>query len=243
MWYRKLLLLVCATLVTSAWAGTYTVGAESTSYAPYYTTQGGNWTGYAREVLDAFAKESGHTFVYKPRPVKRLLGEFVEGKLDFKFPDNPYWGQDAKKGNGVVYSEPVAPYVDGVLVRPDRKGAGKDQLKTLGTVLGFTAWDYLGDIKSGAIRLRENTNMTSLLKMALAGKVDGVYANPAVVRYQLRKMGEGEDALVLDADLPHTRSAYHLSTIRHPEVIDQFNQFLKSKADWIAQLQAKYGIR
>jgi polar amino acid transport system substrate-binding protein len=50
---------------------------------------GGNYAGYARDVLDTFAAQYGHTFSYKPMPVARLWDEYlVQKSVDIKFPDN-----------------------------------------------------------------------------------------------------------------------------------------------------------
>lgn len=75
----------------------FNVGVEELDYLPYYTSKGNNYQGYARELLDAFAKERGYTFDYKPLPVKRLFQSLLKKQVDFKFPDNPNWQSDLKK--------------------------------------------------------------------------------------------------------------------------------------------------
>ena len=119
----------------------YVIGVENIDYFPHYTYENGKFEGHGRAILDAFAKSQGYTFVYEAFPIKRLYNNFLDQKLDFKYPDNPNWKQKLKRGTQVHYSQPVAEYIDGVVVLPERKGQGVKQLKTLGTVLGFTAWD------------------------------------------------------------------------------------------------------
>lgn len=235
-------LLLSALFVSGALAQSFVVGVESIDYYPLYATQDNEYKGYGRALLDAFAKSKGYTFSYEPLPVKRLFNTFLTtDKLDFKFPDNEYWSGDAKKGKGVVYSEPAVEYIDGVSVKPENIGKGTDALKSMGLIGGFTAWDYLDAINSGAIKTDESRNYQNLLRKGFSGRVDGVYSNVAVVRYQLKQMGK-EGALVFDKDLPHTRSNYHLSSIKHPEVVKEFNEFLAANAGMVEKLKQEYGV-
>lgn len=140
------------------------------------------------------------------------MNKLLENEVDAKFPDNAYWSQEEKVGHGVIYSEAVVPYTDGLLVLPDRIGKGADKLGIIATMIGFTPWAYIDDINSGRIKLRENTKLTSALKMAIAGRVDGVYFNPVAAKFLLKSKGLGENSLVYDPELPHTDSNYHIST-------------------------------
>jgi ABC-type amino acid transport substrate-binding protein len=222
----------------------YTIGVERIHYLPYYTYEGAEYSGYARDLFDMFAEHAGVSFEYKILPVERLFDNFLNKKdrLDFKFPDNPMWRQDLKKGKKVTYSKSIAPYIDGVMVRPKNIGKGKKALKVLGTARGFTPWDYLGDLKKGKMRKQENNSFTGLIKQAIAGRVDGAYINIAVATYQLKHVLHKTGSLIFDNSLPHTNSHYLLSSIQHPEMIKKFDQFLKEKASDIAVLKQKYGI-
>lgn len=219
------------------------VGVENIEYYPIYTVEKGEYRGYARELLDEFAKKYGHTITYKPLPIKRLFNDFVNGKFDLKFPDNSYWAGDLKKGKNVTYSDPALEYIDGSLVLPANSGKGKEQVKRLGIVRGFTPWEYLGDIKSGKVKTQESTKISQLMQSAEAGRVDAVYFNVQVARYFLNHSKEFSENLVeFDDSLPHTRSHYHLSSIKHPEVIAQFNEFMKHEAALVDSLRKKYEV-
>ena len=52
-------------------AETFTVGVELQPYMPYSDVQDGQYLGYGRDLLDAFAAHQGHVFVYRPLPVRR----------------------------------------------------------------------------------------------------------------------------------------------------------------------------
>ena len=222
-------------------AETFTVGVELQPYMPYSDVQDGQYLGYGRDLLDAFAAHQGHVFVYRPLPVRRLLSDFLHGRVDFKYPDNPRWNADQKQGHRLLFSQAAAESVDGVLVKPQFLGKGKARLLRLGTQRGFTPWPYLDDIKAGKILLIQANKIDSLLAMAKSDRVDGVYLNPNVVSHQLANSAE-QDALVFDPSLDYQDDHYLLSTIKHPEVIAQFDAFLVSQATLVRGLKERHGI-
>jgi ABC-type amino acid transport substrate-binding protein len=226
----------------SVQAEQYVIGVENIEYYPLYAKREGKYAGFARALFDEFAGQSGHKFIYKPLPIKRLFKGFIEGDLDFKFPDSPYWKQDLKKGKKVVYSDSVVEYVDGVLVSPENLGRGKDALKSLGVLRGFTPWDFLDDIKAKKIGLKEVNSLEALIKMTKSKKVDGVYFNVIVANYFQEKTLFDKGGVLFDSSLPHTRSHYYLSTIQHPALIEEFNYFLATNQALVASLKARYGV-
>lgn len=222
---------------------TYVVGVEDLDYYPHYRAKGGDYQGFARDVLDLFATQQGIRFDYKPLPISRLYPAFLEGQVDFKYPDNPNWQQDAKAGKSISYSASVVQAIDGVMVLPSKVGATADSLKSLGTVRGFTAWDYLDRIKAGSLKVQEVTAFDASLQQGINGRVDGVYMNVDVARYLLRENIQQPDALVFDAGLPHTQGSYQLASLKHAALIEQFNAFLAAQAEQINALKAKYQLQ
>lgn len=231
-------------LATSCWAAgkSYTIGVEELDYYPVYGIQSGNYAGYARDLFDAFAKDRGYRFDYKPFPINRLFANFFQGQVDFKFPDNPYWQKDLRSGKNVVYSGSVVTYIDGTLVLPELKEAGSERIKTLGTVAGFTPWAWMDALKSKQVILRENANSTALAQQVVAKRVDAAYANVAVVNYQLDNVLKTPGALVFNSKLPFSKDNYFLSTLHHPEVIAEFDAWQKSHQDFVRGLKKKYGV-
>lgn len=235
-------LLTCLPLqlLSPAQAETFKVGVELQPYLPYSNVQDGEYLGYGRDLLDAFAAHQGHVFIYQPLPVRRLLSDLLNDRVDFKYPDNPRWNADQKQGYALHYSQAAAPAIDGVLVKPRFLGQGKERLLRLGTQRGFTPWPYLGEINAGKIMLIQANQIDSLLAMAMSDRVDGVYLNPQVVRHQLyNNAGSG---LVFDPKLPYQDDHYFLSSIKHPEVIAQFDAFLTSQAELVQSLKDRHGI-
>lgn len=91
------IILSFGVLITGAFSAEYTVGVEAINYAPFYSDEGGDYSGFARDLLDLFAERQGCRFVYKPLPVKRLFSSLLNKSVDFKFPDNPDWQMTMKK--------------------------------------------------------------------------------------------------------------------------------------------------
>jgi polar amino acid transport system substrate-binding protein len=240
---RSIAVLFSLLLSSSVWAEgkTFTVGVETLDYLPHYSSQGGEYKGFAADVLRAFAKEKGYVLQFKPYPVARLIGVFVGGEVDFKYPDNANWAGDAKKGATIVYSDPVSEITDGSMVLPDMKG--KVQMKTLGAPRGFTPWSYLGLINAGKVKVQELDSVDALIKSVQSKRVDAGYANVDVAAYYMKNVLKTPDVLVFDDSLPFDRFTVHLSTIKHAAVISEFNQFLKDKKAMIDGLRAQYGIK
>lgn len=220
----------------------FIVGVEDIEYYPLYAMREREYSGFSRELLDSFAAASGHDFEYRAFPVKRLVEEFVKGNTDFKFPDSPYWRTDVKEGKKIIYSDEVLEFIDGVLVPPENIGMGKNYLKTLGIPRGFTAFDYLDDIANNTINLHESNTLKSLMKMVASKRIQGVYFNIIVARYYLMNTEFNQDAVIFDKTLPHTRDYYHLSTIKHPKIMEEFNAFLANNKAQIETLKAKYNV-
>ena len=228
---------------SSAWAHErkLTVGVEELDYTPAYAVKNGEYVGAARDILDAFATAKGYTLVYKPLPIKRLYAELVSGGIDLKFPDSPTWAGDFKKGRPLAYSKPVINYIDGVLVLPENAGRGAEGVQTLGTVSGFTPFAWLDRVKTGAVALKENPRLDLLLKQAAMGRFDGAYASVAVANYTLDSVLGTPGALVFDPRLPHSRDAYQLSSLVHPEVIVEFDAWMAANAAQVKAIKERHG--
>jgi len=237
------LILLCSLLgASSVGAADFRVGVELQPYQPFYSVQDGEYQGYARELLDAFAANQGHRFHYVPLPVRRLLNDFLAAKVDFKFPDDPQWNADLKQGHRIYYSQAAAAYTDGVLVSPEHLGKGMQRIQVLGTQRGFTPWPYLPQIESGQLSVSLSNHVSSLLQMAVNGRVDAIYLNLQVARHALTVDRLPADALVFDPSLPHVEGHYFLSSQHHPEVIAEFDAFLRKNPALLRRLKAKYAL-
>ena len=66
----------------------------------------------------------------------------------------------------------------------------------------------------------------------------GVMAANYVMNEVLRRPG----VLVYDDSLPNSKSEFSMSTIAHPEVIKQLDEFLVKEKSFVDKLKAKYKI-
>lgn len=221
---------------------TFVIGVENQDYLPAYGLKNGQYHGFARELFDAFAKDRGYAFEYRALPVPRLYASFFNGQVDFKFPDNAHWKQDQRSGKSIIYSDPVLTYIDGVVVPVDRKGVAVDEIRTLGTVAGFTPWAWMDRVGAGKVRVSENASFEALVRQVVARRIDGAYANIAVVNYQLDKVLAMPGALTFATHLPYSRDHYHLSTTRHAVVIQEFNAWLKQNGGQVESMKKRHGV-
>lgn len=90
---NKYIFVTVLLILKNSFAGEFTIGVENLSYYPHYTMESGQYEGFARDILDSFAKAKGHKFIYKPVVVSELTKDFINGKVDFKYPDNQYWAK------------------------------------------------------------------------------------------------------------------------------------------------------
>lgn len=237
MFPRMSAFIAMLSLSVIATAGEYVVGTENIGYYPHYNVnENGEYEGFGRDILDRFAADAGHTFVYKPLPVARLMDEHLKGNLDFKYPDNKNWSSGAREGLKIYYSDPIVGFIDGVAA-PETI----DELNSLSTVNGFTAWAYFDQINSGEIKLHKQSDIAQLIRFVLAGRAQGAYFNIDVLKYHLRESGQ-QGALKFQEHLPYDASNYHLSTLSHPEVIKEFNQWLSNNSDVVEALKDKYQL-
>lgn len=238
-------ILACLLFALSAHvaAQTYVVGVEKGSFMPHYgVDEQGQYRGFARELLDLFAQYAGVTFTYKPLPVDQLVPALAEGKVDFKYPDHPDWAHSAKTADRMSYSQPIVEYVDGTLVTPRRVGQALDHLKRLGLVEGWTARGYQEKIEASQILVVPSDSLPEMIRQALLKNSDGVYYNVVVALHYINNVRARPGVLVFDPTLPHTRSAYRLSTIRHAELLQRFDSFLTERQEEIAALKDKYQV-
>lgn len=239
-----LLVAILCLLVTPVYAQQkeFIVGVENINLMPHFNNKNEIYSGFSRDLLDLFADEYNYKFIYKSLPLKRLFRDLVQKKVDFKYPDNPMWQVDLKAPVEVIYSNSVIAYTEGVMVLPEHVGRGLSNLKDLGMVLGYTAWPYMEHIDNGKIQEWQTPNFQGALKMVLSHRVDGIYVNVAVGKYQLKHIFKQKNALVFDPNLPHVKDSYYLSSVLHPEVIEQFNQFLIKERAAITELKRIHDI-
>lgn len=235
--------ITCLGLLASpTWAQkVYKVGVEAQDYAPFSYVEKGEFKGLIRDVLDKFAQSKGYEFQYEAYPIPRLFRAYLEGKVDIKFPDHPYWATDDKKGHEIHYSEKGIPAINGVMTLAGDEEADPEELSRIGTVLGFTTPDLEKMADEKLIELYEVNKLHNLLKMLRKHHVRGIFFDANVARYYMNEQ-EATD-LQLNKKFPFTLFEYRLSSILHPTLTDEFDTFLKTNQAWFKSRLSYYSIR
>lgn len=235
--------LFASLLPCIASAETYVVGVEDAQFLPYSTVDAqGQYSGYARELLDRFAASAGVTFVYRPIASAQLLTELLDGNIDFKYPDNAVWGASARAAKKIHYSAATADYIDGVLVAPPQHGKGLPLLKRLALVKGWTPQQYGTAIDAGQISRVDSDDLLAMIRSTIKKQADGAYYNVEVALYTLNHSNKTINALQFDAGLPYSRGSYHLSTIQQGPLLKRFDQFLVEHKTELQALKIQHRV-
>jgi polar amino acid transport system substrate-binding protein len=217
------------------------VGVEAIDYSPVYGVRNGVFQGAAHDILNAYAASKGHRLIFKPLPVKRLYVELNLGTIDLKFPDSPDWQPALRQGHAVVFSKPVIHYIDGTIIRREMLTEGPDSIHSLGTIAGFTPYAWNERLKGGTVELKENSSFEQLLRQVQAKRIDGAYCNVAVALNAAESLSGLAEVLVFSPRLPHVADSYRLSSLKVPEVIAEFNEWLDGNESLVAGIITRTG--
>ncbi len=223
---------------------TYSLVVQNINYYPIYSANGdtGHYSGYVRDLLDAFAVAEGIQFNYRLRPIRRMMLEYLEGQYDFAVPDNPNWNLPLKRGRLIYYSEPLLEFADAVFVRAKDRDMTSAEMDSYGTIAGFTPWKFREPIARGELKLETAPNPTSLIRMLLSGRVDTINLAMPVARFHFQALDVGNRLVAAPQLLPIETSRYYLSSLKHPEVIARFNAFLEREQALVSELKARYRL-
>ena len=129
----------------------------------------------------------------------------------------------------------------GSYVLASNKDFKRDDVKKLGTIYGFDSTLWLDKVASGELKIIEENSPFSIIKHILHGNVDATNIDANVIRHNLELL-EKPKAIVLNTNIKHEVYSYHLSSIKHPQIIKKFNDFLQNNPTLLQQLKKKYGI-
>jgi len=241
---RYLLLCISFITVINAPANALTLGVETTNYSPYYYLNSDQkYQGAAREIFDLFSKSNNLPISYSPMPVPRLFNEFVKGSIDLKFPDNPLWSASLNSKVKVFYSESIFHVKETLLVLKQKNAEiAKKDIKKVGTILGFSTPGIAKSVADKEFETVKTKEVEQLMHMLASERVQGVYFNESVAIAVAKKLYPNQQ-LVEHSLYPPFQYAYHLSSIKHPELISTFNAFLISHAEQVADIRNRYGLK
>ena len=217
----------------------FVVGVEDVDYFPHYAIKRAD-KGAAFAILNLFGQQMGYRFRYQEYPIRRLRINLIKHRtVDFAYPDHPNWSPNIKEKTTVIYSDPMEYIVSGTMVPKEFDEMAQERFEVLAVIRGFTPTLWEGRLND--VRLLEVSDAQSALKMVLLGRADGTDMDLTVANYHLREMGATGE-LVMAKSLAHSRFPFHLSTVKYPEIVDQFNQFLHDSAEQIEAIKRHYQI-
>ena len=222
-------------------ADSYIIGIEQIDYYPHYDFSKRQQRGYFFDLIQLFSKKSGHQFKFMPLPVKRLYQSANSG-IDFIYPDNPLWKQYSEPGITKFFSEPVIFTLGSTLVKPALQHTSLQQLRTVAVIHGFAPTKWLALQDQYKYRLVDVPDVASALGLVLKERVDAAVIEFNVAQHYLRSIA-AEDQLVIAEQLPFTQLPFLLSTVKHPNLLKEFDRFLHQHADDVAALKRKYQLQ
>ena len=217
------------------------IGVEDISYYPYFDYNEAN-ASLSKTILDQFAADHGYTITYLALPIKQFSKWLYINDIDFKYPDNPRWhSANNNEHNAQYYSDDMFHLTAGTVVLLANKQKPKAFFKNLGMITGFDPTLWRADIASQRISLLDDTSPKVLMKHLVNGLIDGVDIDIAVAQHYLASLDLDTPLAYSDA-LPQEIFAHQLSTIRYPEIIIQFNQWLRQNVSFIDAAKVKFKI-
>ncbi len=151
------------------------------------------------------------------------------------------WQDEQQKKLNVTFSQSVIKLIGGSYVLESNAKYKRENIKKLATILGFTNVYWQDKIESKAIELIEESTPISIVKHMLHGNVDATNIDGNVIRYNLKLLGNPK-AIVINTHIKHKEYSYHLSSIKYPNIIKQFDDFLQNNPKLLQQLKKKHDI-
>lgn len=222
-------------------ADNFVVGTQDIAYLPYYNFPSTHDKGVGWAILEAFAKENGHTFDYVVMPVNRLQIELNKGNLDFVFPDNQRWNKHIDSVMGKIYSNALINSFAVTLVKTENINRPLSHIKRLAIPQGFTPAKWTDLIASKQVEVNEVENVYQGLRYLQSDTVDAMDVEYNVAkRYEERFAQLGP--FTADLTLPHNSVAFCLSSLKHLALIEEFNTFLGTHKALIEKIKQQYHI-
>jgi len=231
----------CLCLGKVVQAGSFVIGVEDVSYYPYFDFTSKD-TSFAKALFDQFAKDNGHQISYLPLPIKQFPKWLYEESIDFKFPDNARW-QEANNIHQleIHFSNEIVAMTAGTLVVEKNQHQDEEFFKNIGTITGFHPTLWLNQIAQGKVTIYEDSSSKILVKHLVTGLIDGLDIDIAVANNRLQQL-HLEEKLVISERLATQVYSYQMSTVKYPEIINQFNQWLIKRHKFIDTLKTEFGI-
>lgn len=234
------LFMLLLTVFKSGWGRDFKLGIDDSYFLPLYATEKNVLLpSFTKEFFEAFGKEKGHTFTFVPLPSDKLLPELFLGTIDFEYPDNLDIKHRQKESRFIYYSANITVLMDCFFSFRSNLNKPIQYFKKVGILINVKPYPLLDYLKTGQMTLVTSPSAEYLFREVLDGRLDAVYISKFFGEYILEKLN-AKDALVFQPQLPHIISETYLGSQRHPDVINELNDFITSRADVINAIKSKY---
>jgi hypothetical protein len=221
----------------------FVIGVEAVNYYPLinFSVNDDTKESYTKELLSRFFESKNYPYRFLALPIKRFDKWYVEEGIDFKYPDNPLWRTKKDDLLKIFFSEPTIKLIAGSYVLNKNKMLPRDEIKKIGTILGFVPTLWLDKVGSGEVKLIEESSPFGIVKHVLYGNVDATNIDANVIRHNLELLGLS-GGITLNKKTKHEVFSYQLSTMKYPSVIEEFNLFMQENEIFINMIKKKYAI-
>jgi polar amino acid transport system substrate-binding protein len=239
---RRLCLIgVMGLFANQCLSASYIIGVEDINYYPYFDYTSAN-PSFSKDLFVQFAADSGHQISFLPLPIKQFDKWLFEENIDFKFPDNPRWQQQpVSKEHTLYFSDDILLMTAGTLILSKNKDKPESFIKNIGTILGFQPTLWMEQIAQGKVKVIEDRSSKILVKQLVHGIVDGLDIDLAVANHHLIELKLNNE-IVVSQNANRQVFAYTLSTLKFPQIIQQFNVWLAENKTFVTELKARYNI-
>ncbi|MCW8107924.1 hypothetical protein OPS25_05380 [Alteromonas ponticola] len=203
----------------------YRIGVEDVSYYPLQNFQARENKGVLASILNLFARTEGINIEFIPLPIHRFTAWFDEGNIDLRIPDHPVWSQSLQPE--LIYSAPVLLLCESTVVLAKNIDKSQSAIKSIGILHGFTpSRRWRKSIEKGEVELISDASLKVLTRMLMNEMVDGLNVEYSAIQYQVKELGYDQSNVKISRRIPQTQFSYHMSTIRHQDILKKFNDFL-----------------
>lgn len=218
------------------------VGISEISQYPFFSLVKKTDRGFAWSVLEHFAKLNNIEFEYKVLPLHRLQLSLEQGHIDFIFPDNPYWNMFKDKELPNIYSGPVVMSIATSFTSVSKQHYTIDMVNRVAIPFGYSASQWHSGIKQYGIQTIPVTDLLQGLYSVHTGNADAVDIEYNIAIHLITNMPYWRE-LSVARSLPHMPVSFHLSSIKHIDVLTAITNYTVEHADHIALLKNKYNIK
>ncbi len=221
----------------------FIIGVEDVSYYPLYNFSANNTTkpSFTRELLATFFEQHNYRYRFVALPLNRFDKWYLEDNIDFKFPDNIKWREQTLNKLDITFSLPVIKLMSGSYMLASKQHYRREDIKTLGTIIGFTPTLWFDKLEGGQLAIIEESSPVSIIKHLTHENIDATNIDASVIRHNLSLLSK-DIKIQVNKNIPYEIFAFHLSSVKHPQIIEEFNHFLSSNKALINKLKIKYHI-